>query len=147
MHINYDELLANYKKNMETNLRGFTGGPPPFETWVPYDGDDQKSKEELVSLARGIGHEVIYVNDGCAFFSERASKAESLLQSKCPEHMIRVMGLKKNVLTIDYAEPIGGNFHSRLIALEGEINQELGETFDIQTLNVEDKNKRKCGPR
>ena len=149
MLINYTEMLAEYKKNMETNLRGFSGGPPPFETWVPYDGDDGKSMRALIDLAKDAGHEVVSViseNNLTSYLSERARAAQSWFEVKHPH--VRIVGLKRNVLTIDYEDKPGEPpFHTRLIGIESDINNDLSESFDIQTLNIDDKNKRKCGSR
>lgn len=152
MQINYDEMLTNYNKNMETNLRGFSGGPPPFETWVPYEGDHDKSIKELVELAKNAGHEVVAVmtNQGgvTLYQSDRAINAKVALNDIAitlgRTMVINVVGLKKNVLTIDYednAETKG--FYKSLIEIEGLLNEKMNEKFDIQTLNIDDKNKRK----
>ena len=150
MLINYTEMLAEYKKNMETNLRGFSGGPPPFETWVPYEGDDGKSMQALIDLAKEAGHEVVSViseNNLTAYLSERARVAQNWFEMNHPH--VRIVGLKRNVLTLDYEEtPYAyAPFHTFLISIEKKLNEELGETFDIQTLELSDKNKRKCGSR
>ena len=145
MHINYDNMLADYKKNMETNLRGFSGGPPPFECWVPYEGDDKRSIDDIISIARESGNEVVSVKYGDqehSFISKRALTAEVNL-TLLSGVQVKVVGLKKNVLTIDY--PISETkFHENLIKLEASLNKQLNEKFDIQTLNIDDKNKRKA---
>lgn len=146
MHINYDKMLADYNKNMETNLRGFAGGPPPFECWVPYEGDDKKSIDDLLSIAREAGHEVVFVNHGDKEYSnytDRALRAELSLNKFITPSFVKVISLKKNVLTIDY-EDNGTKFYEQLIKLEAFVNKELNEKFDIQTLNIDDKNKRKA---
>lgn len=143
-------MLSDYNKNLETNLRGFSGGPPPFETWTPYDGDDEKSIADLIDYAKADGHEVVIINfkdKDYSYHSQRASQAELYL-NKIIEHMelgvvVKVAGLKRNVLTIDY-DSKHEKFHTQLIKIERELNVRLGDKFDIQTLNVDDKNKRKC---
>lgn len=150
MHINYEAMLTDYNKNLETNLRGFAGGPPPFETWTPYDGDDEKSIGDLLDYAKADGHEVVIVNfkdKDYSYHSNRAVQAELYL-NKISENLgfgvlIKVAGLKRNVLTIDY-DSSHDRFHAELIKIERELNTRLGDKFDIQTLNVDDKNKRKC---
>ncbi len=151
MHINYEAMLTEYNKNLETNLRGFSGGPPPFETWTPYDGDHDKSITDLIDYAKADGNEVVIINfqdKDYSYHSNRASQAELYL-NKITENMglgvvVKVAGLKRNVLTIDYDAIDNDMFHVELIKIERELNKRLGEKFDIQTLNVDDKNKRKC---
>ena len=154
MNVNYDSMLEAYNKNLETNLRDFKGGPPPFEEWCPYEGDDVKSVEHLIDLAKSAGNEVVTVTHAQGektYKSERALKAEKELKaiSKAFNTQVNVwvVGLKKNVLTIDYQDSLdesGLPFHEYLIKIEGVLNKDLGESFDIQTLNVEDKNIRKA---
>lgn len=160
MNINYDEMLANYNKNIETNLRDFKGGPPPFEEWCPYEGDDSKSMKHLLDLAKDAGYEVIEVRKKATdtpipgfytenYKSQRAWEAEKTLRLIAneynPQIMINVCGLKKNVLTIDYEDTVGATpFHEHLIKIEDQLNRQLNETFDIQTMNIEDKNARKA---
>ena len=155
MQVNYDEMLSNYKKNIETNLRGFSGGPAPFETWVPYEGDDNKSIEALMELAKESGQEFIAITHGSVthnYISDRAKQAQDYIIQVLKElnytHLVNIVGLKKNVLTVDYEDLIGHKpFHTFLIKLETILNEMMNEKFDIQTLNLDDKNKRKCGTR
>lgn len=152
MQINYDEMLTAYNKNMETNLRGFAGGPPPFENWVPYEGDHVKSIQELIDIAIESGQEVITVESAHGrrvIHTERAKKAkdniDEILREKGLPNTVTIISLKKNVLTIDYEEIKDTQpFHERLIWLEGELNDIQGEKFNIETINLEDKNKRHC---
>ena len=153
MNINYDEMLANCNKNLETNLRGFKGGPAPFEEWCPYEGDHDKSIQDLMDIAKKAGNEVVAIftqHGGVTLYqSERAVQAKKVL-NEIAEKMgrlivVNVVGLKKNVLTIDYEEPLGAQpFHEMLIKIEAKLNEIMNEKFDIQTLNIDDKNRRKC---
>lgn len=147
MFIDYQTMLKEYNDNMQNNLRGFTGGPPPFEDWVPYDDDPFKSAEELIKLAQKAKHEVITIklsdNSTAGYMSDRAKTAQKYISSivnemKYPE--VKVVGLRHNVLTVDFNHP---TFHEKLISLEHTVNELMGERFDIQTLNIDDKNKRK----
>jgi len=150
MLIDYDKLLADYNKNMETNLRGFSGGPPPFETWVPYDGDDQKSIDELITLAKEIGHEVITVKSAKGDRidkSQKALEAEGFMNKALEElnwlQRVTVVALRNKVLTIDYTDFAGEKpLHTYLIKLEKILNEMTGQNYDLQTLNIDDRNRR-----
>ncbi len=154
MRVDYAKMLAEYEKNMETNLRGFSGGPPPFECWVPYAGDHDKSINDLMDTAKSAGHEVITVDHGDLeynYYSDRARQAELSIAKIIDDFGLntktKVVGLKKNVLTLDYDES-EKDFHFNLIKIEAELNKRISEKFDIQTLNIDDKNRRKaCGKR
>lgn len=161
MLIKYEELLADYKTNIETNLRGFSGGPHPFETWVPYEGDHIKSINALIDLAIEAKNEVITVqaskeicgsDDNIICISPRAAKISESLSTICNDlgytNKVKVVGLKNNVLTLDYEETPGLKpFHLSLIQIEDALNLALNEKLDIQTLNVDDKNRRNCAKK
>jgi len=149
MLINYDELLAEYNKNLNENLRGFTGGPPPFEDWVPTEGDDAKSVRDLVNLAYESGHEVVTViNKGLHEYYKRPGvddleEAINVIACKHWQQLVRIVGLKRNVLTLDYKDIPGKEpFHLHLIKLESYLEEATGRRYNIETLNVDDQNKR-----
>lgn len=153
MIINYDDMLANYKKNLETNLRGFNGGPPPFEDWVPYEGDTNKSLKDIIELARNSGHEIFHITADkikSTWKSPRAVKIEEALKYAAKSYgydVVSAHSLRNNILTIDYEDTVPGKqLHNDLIKIEGDINKALDVSLDLQTLNVDDKNKRTaCG--
>lgn len=152
MRIDYEKMLTDYNTNMVTNLRGFSGGPPPFELWVPAGDDHAKSIEDIIDIAKSAGNEVVVVDHGDIeynYYSHRAGEAETILNKISDEFghttKMKIHSLKKNILTIDYEEaPSDKNFHFALLKIEAELNTRLNEKFDIQTMTLEDKNKRAC---
>lgn len=171
MELNYQELVDNYQKNLDTKLRGFKGGPGFLETWT-YDVDDQRSLLEIIELGSQAGEEIIVINvsqeiadkfvmggwkDGflgvvgtqVQYHSQRALKFSQFIKRKVYEYGYRydveLVRLKGNILTLDYEEKEPQRpLHFHLMTLERELNKEFNEKIDIQTLNVDDKNRRQC---
>ncbi len=165
MEINYEKMRDDYNKNLETNLRGFTGGPPPFETWTPTEGDPKRSVLDLIDLAVEDGQDVIFIkvsgeekfaggynggficvmDDGVQYVTSRG--VPILLEFESIAHVInpsaKVVNLKRNLMTIDYTDMPGKPpFHYSLIKIEDELCEKYGHRIYLQTLNIDDKNKR-----
>ncbi len=165
MLVNYDELVTNYKTNLETKLRGFAGGPGCLETWT-YDDDDTRSINNIVDLAKEDKHEVVEIKvrpellekmptklpfevspGGVTFKTNHAMAIEIAINRLAKDlgikSTLRVVGLRKTILTLDYEETPGEkSVHLYLMRLEKMLNDEQGTRFFFQTLNLDDKNKR-----
>lgn len=171
MHLNYTELSTNYKKNLDDKLRGFSGGPGFLETWTD-DEDPKRAIMDIIDLAINAGHEVVAIsapdvaesfplggyktgfinyegNGVITYMSQNAMEilldVQEILHDIKQDTPVKIAGLKDGILILDYEDKPGSRpVHYDLIRLEDYLNERLPSKVNIQTLNVEDKNKRKC---
>lgn len=169
MHLNYTELSTKQKENQD--LRGWSGGPGFLETWV-CDADPNKAILDMIDLAIEDGHEVVTVtapevavsiergsykhgfihyegNGVLTYVSQNAMEIlldiQEILHDLGQDRDVKIASLKDGILVLDYEEkPSARPLHYDLIRLEDHLNERLPSRVNIQTLNVEDKNKRKC---
>lgn len=172
MHVNYNDLVANYYKNLENNLRGFSGGPGFLSVWA-HDEDPTRSLMSIIDLAIEDGHEILTIkssqevadqfkgygdhkegvvyrdNEQIGYMTNRAVRVHDTVKHTAKDfgynQIITFVSLKKNVLTLDYEDDtMDKPLHLGLMAIEEKVNKILNERLDIQTLNVDDRNKRSC---
>ncbi len=170
MHLNYQDLCQAYKANLATNLRGFKGGEGFLANWT-MDEDPQRSILNVIDLAREEGEEVLSIHvldevlphifprtfeDGSKltlvgntvfFESYQALVVKVALNTVARElgrtEEIDIVKLRKHIVTIDYKDTDAKDaLHHYLMKIEKELANLLGRYLYIETLNIDDKNKR-----
>ena len=168
MFIDYNEIVENYNKNLDENLRGFTGGPGFLETWT-HDEDINRSVGEIIDLAvenkllilnmkmheeqagkvqlGGYKDGVITITGGnvIQYLSREAVDLHGyLLIALADEGLTNTFFISDIVgefVTLSYEEN-KSEFSDALIRVERAVKRLSEKKYILQSEDVEDKNKR-----
>ncbi len=170
MFLDYNQLVSDYYKNLDENLRGFRGGPGFLETWT-HDENHDRSISQILDLAEEHKVEVLLLKvgeeicnnaqlgacaDGGGVLTRKDSTTLQFLSRRAVDILGRIMvaaqqlmltneftitNLKGPVVTLSYTEK-NNEFSFSMIQLERIANSMSPERIVLQSENMEDKNRR-----